>query len=82
MDFDIKLSYELWEDIFAEKNVNTAFNNFLNTYLRIFYSSFPLKKVYFKSYNKAWLTSKRTGTLFSNICIRLTTGNDGKGQKC
>lgn len=43
-------------DIFAEKNVNAAFNNFLNTYLRIFYSSFPLKKVYFKSYNKALLT--------------------------
>jgi hypothetical protein len=44
MHFNIKLSYESWEDIFAEKNVNTAFNNFLNTYLRIFYSSFPLKK--------------------------------------
>jgi hypothetical protein len=55
MDFNIKLSCELWEDKFAEKNVNTAFNNFLNTCLRIFYSSFPLKKVYFKSFNKAWL---------------------------
>jgi hypothetical protein len=56
MDFNIKLSYELWEDVFAEKNVDIAFNNFLNIYLRIFYSSFPLKKVYFKSENKAWLT--------------------------
>jgi hypothetical protein len=44
MDFGIKLSYQLWEDIFAGKNVNTAFNNFLNTNLRIFYSSFSLKK--------------------------------------
>jgi hypothetical protein len=56
MDFNTHLNYELQEDIFAEKNVNTAFNNFLNTYLRLFYSSFALKKVYFKSCNKAWLT--------------------------
>ena len=28
----------------------------MNTYLRIFYSSFPLKKVRYKTYNKAWLT--------------------------
>jgi hypothetical protein len=55
-DFNSKLSYELWEDIFAEKNVDTTFNNFLNMYLRIFYSSFPLKKVHYKSCNKAWLT--------------------------
>jgi hypothetical protein len=45
IDFNTKLSYESWENIFAENNVNTIFNNFLNTYLRIFYSSFPLKKV-------------------------------------
>jgi hypothetical protein len=44
MDFNTKLSYESWENIFGENNVNTIFNNFLNTYLRIFYSSFPLKK--------------------------------------
>jgi hypothetical protein len=31
--------------IFAGENVATVFNNFLNIYLRIFYSSFPLKKV-------------------------------------
>jgi len=58
IDFNTKLSYESWENIFAENNVNTIFNNFLNTYLRIFYSSFPLKKVHYtrKSCNKAWLT--------------------------
>ena len=56
VDFNTKLSYESWEGIFAENNVNTIFNNFLNMYLRIFYSSFPLKKVHHKSCNKAWLT--------------------------
>jgi len=55
-DFNTKLSYESWGNIFAENDVNTIFNNFLNTYLRIFYSSFPLKKVRHKSCNKAWLT--------------------------
>ena len=42
-DFNTKLSYETWENIFGEDDVNTIFNNFLNTYLRIFYSNFPLK---------------------------------------
>jgi hypothetical protein len=44
MDFNTKLSYESWENIFGEDNVNIIFNHFLNMYLRIFYSSFPLKK--------------------------------------
>jgi len=56
IDFTTKLSYESWEDIFTENDVNTVFNNFLNTYLRIFHSSFPLKKVHHKSCKKAWLT--------------------------
>jgi hypothetical protein len=44
IDFNTKLIYKSWEDIFIDNDVNTIFNNFLNTYLRIFYSSFPLKK--------------------------------------
>ena len=34
------LRWELWEDVFGNNNVNTMFNNFLNTYLRCSYSSF------------------------------------------
>jgi hypothetical protein len=54
-------NHRSWFDILIiisvpKKNADTAFNNFLNNYLRIFYSSFPIKKVYFKSENKAWLT--------------------------
>jgi exonuclease III len=55
-DFNMKLSYESLDDIFMDKDVNTIFNNFLNTYLTIFYSSFPLTKVYHKSSTKPWLT--------------------------
>jgi len=35
----------------------TVFNNFLNTYLRIFNSSFPLQKVYSTHNNKPWITT-------------------------
>ena len=77
VDFNAKLSYESWEDIFTENNVNTIFNYFLNMYLRIFYSSFPLKKVHHKSCNKAWLTpgiktsciNKRKLFLIQRNCI-------------
>jgi hypothetical protein len=36
-------SYEIWENVFNNNNkdMNTLFNNFLNTFLRIFYTSFP-----------------------------------------
>jgi len=37
-----RLSYENWEEVFLEDNVNTIFNNFLNIYLRIFNASFPV----------------------------------------
>jgi len=44
-DFKIKLSYEIWENIFGGNDVNDMFNNFHNTFLRIFYSSFPKKRI-------------------------------------
>jgi hypothetical protein len=44
-NFIDKLSSEIWDPIFSSEDVNAMFNFFLNTYLRIFYSSFPLKKV-------------------------------------
>jgi hypothetical protein len=48
-DFKIKLSYESWPNIFTDDDVNKIFNNFLNTYLRIFYSNFPVWKIHLKS---------------------------------
>jgi len=39
-----RLSYENWEEVFLEDNVNIVFNNFLNIYLRIFNASFQLLK--------------------------------------
>ena len=40
-----------------QEDVNTVFNNFLNTYLWIFNSSFPLQKIYSTHNNKPWVTT-------------------------
>jgi hypothetical protein len=44
-EFKDKLSSELRQNVFGNVNndVDTIFNSFLNTYLQIFYSCFPLK---------------------------------------
>ena len=58
-DFLNKLSCESWNAIFKSEDVNDMYNSFLNTYLRIFYSSFPLKKVTDrnKNDNNNWITT-------------------------
>jgi hypothetical protein len=45
-DFLIKLSYETWDTIFSTEDVNDMFNSFLDSYLKFFYSSCPLKRVH------------------------------------
>jgi len=56
LDFNFKLTYESWDNVFSYDDVNLSFKNFLNTYLKIFYSSFPIKKIHYTSHTKAWLT--------------------------
>jgi hypothetical protein len=51
------LSYENWEDVFLEENVNIIFNNFLNTYLRIFNTCFPTIITHASQKLKPWLTT-------------------------
>jgi hypothetical protein len=51
------LSHENWENVFSENNINISFNNFLNTYLRIFFACFPLRKIHKSSKLKPWLTT-------------------------
>ena len=43
-DFQLKLSYKTFDNILEGSEVNIIFNNFLNTYLRILYSSLLGKK--------------------------------------
>jgi len=44
-DFLNKLCYEICDITFSGENVNIMLNAFLDTCLKIFYSSFPLKKI-------------------------------------
>jgi hypothetical protein len=54
-DFLTKLSYESWEAVFNDSDVNLSFNDFLNIFLRHFHSSFPLKQK-LKNKSKPWIT--------------------------
>jgi hypothetical protein len=49
--FKHRLSLEVWENVFNTENNNTdnMFNTFADTYLRIFYTCFPKKKLYEQS---------------------------------
>ena len=40
------ICYESWSNVFNDGDLDSIFNNFLNTYLRIYCNSFPLEKVY------------------------------------
>ena len=54
----MNFSYENWENVFdftSDNNVNVIFNNFLNTYLWIFYCCFPLHKSLVRNKCKGWL---------------------------
>ena len=67
-DVLIKLSYENWDTVCSMEDVNKMFNSFLDTYLKIANSSFPLKRVYITNKNsKNWITS---GILTSCRCKR------------
>jgi hypothetical protein len=55
-DFKTKLSYEIWHTIFGKNGVNKIFNNFHNTFLRIFYSSFRKKKIQVQKKDSTWMS--------------------------
>ena len=55
-EFQLNLSYESWDNVFNGDDVDIIFNNFLNTYLRIFYHTFLLKKCQHNYINKQWKT--------------------------
>jgi hypothetical protein len=42
-EFQTRLTYEAWENVFSnnDKDINTIFNNSLNTFLRKFFTNFP-----------------------------------------
>ena len=52
----LRSSFETWDNVFENKDMNSMYNSFLNTYLRIFYSSFPPKKMVTQTNGNAWIT--------------------------
>ena len=50
------LSNESWDNVFNTNDVNFMFNSFLNTFLRIFHSSFPLIRTKIRNYKFNWIT--------------------------
>jgi hypothetical protein len=58
-EFTIRLSYKSWECIFGNNDnmdVDSLFNIFLNNYLRIVYTSFPLQKIIERGKSRQWIT--------------------------
>jgi len=56
LDFTYNLSNEAWDSVFNNNDVNLMFNSFLNTYLRIVYSCFPLIRTKSRKHNNNWIT--------------------------
>ena len=57
-DFQLKLSHETWEPVFDGNDVTKIFNSFLNIFLRIFYSNFPLILAKNKMNQNSWITPR------------------------
>jgi hypothetical protein len=55
-DFQLQLSWEQWDDIFGNNNVNDMFDNFLNTYLRCYYSRKIKKEIKSNATHNQWIT--------------------------
>ena len=52
----MKVSHKTWEPVFDGNNINKIFNSFLNIFLRIYYSSFPLIQAKNKMNLNLWIT--------------------------
>jgi hypothetical protein len=55
-NFQLILSHETWEPVFDGNDVKKIFNSFLNIFLRIYYSSFPLILAKSKMNQNSWIT--------------------------
>jgi len=53
--FQLSLRYETWEPVFDGNDVSRIFSSCLNTYLGLFYSSFPLIQVDNVGNNNSWI---------------------------
>jgi hypothetical protein len=76
LDFQINLSYDLWDDIFIDSDVDTIFSNFLNTHLRIFNLCFRISKSQTTYTNKSWVTAGIKKSCITKRELYIKTRND------
>jgi len=55
-DFQLKLSHEMWEQVFDGNDVNKIFNTFQNIFFRNHYSSFPVIQAKNEINQNSWIT--------------------------
>ena len=57
--FQSNLSHETWEKVLnnSDIDINTIYNNFLGTFLKIFNASFPVKRTQSKQCDNNWITT-------------------------
>ena len=55
-DFIYKISSESWDEVFNSRDIDFMFNSFHNTYLIIYYSSFPLSRTKRRNFKHNWPT--------------------------
>ena len=75
-EFKTRLIYESWDSIFGcngNVDTDTLFNLFHNNYLRIFYTSFPSRKITERSNNNSWLTPGIRISCKRKRCLYLLT---------
>jgi hypothetical protein len=63
------------KNMFQEENVNIIFSNFLNTYLQIFYASFPIVKSKQSCKPKPWITKNIKTSCANKRKLYLTCRN-------
>jgi exonuclease III len=56
-EFPYNLTNKTWEGIYELNYVNEIFNLFIQTYLLVYESSFPIKNVTMKHKNNGWITT-------------------------
>jgi hypothetical protein len=56
-EFQSLLSWERWDDIFGNNDVNIIFNEFHNTYLRCFYACFSKKRIRLHDNHNKWIAN-------------------------
>jgi hypothetical protein len=72
----------MWENVFNnnDDDTNTLYNNFLNTFLRIFCANFPKRRAKIKHNPKDWLTNgiKTSCSTKRKLYLLCRESNDAK----